>query len=122
MTFMKNLRTIRMNKGLSQQDLADKCGLTKRIISYYETNATSPPIDKIEIISKALDITIADLLNEKLTLNKKDIEDIDPRIIKKIMKIKFLPIKEQNSIWHYINTVIDKYELEQKNKLLQEVK
>ena len=122
MTFMKNLRSIRMNKGLTQQELADKCGLTKRIISYYETNATNPPIDKIEIIAKVLGISISDLLNDKLTLAKKDIENVDPRIIKKIIKIKSLPTKEQNSIWHYINTVIDKYELEKKNKQLQDTK
>lgn len=120
LTFMENLKHIRRAKGLSQQELADKCGFTKRVISYYENNATNPPIDKVEIIAKSLDITIADLLNDKLTIkNKTDYEEIDSRILKKILKIKSLPLNEQNSIWHYINTIIEKYELQNKNKELQ---
>lgn len=122
-TFMNNLKNIRRAKGLSQKDLADKTGLTIRIISYYENEATSPPIDKIELIAQALDVTIADLLNEKLTKNiKTSYDNIDHRILKKISKLNSLPQKEQNTIWLFIDTVLEKYELEQKNKQLQEVK
>ena len=122
-TFMNNLKLIRRAKGLSQKDLANKTGLTIRIISYYENEATSPPIDKIEIIAKALGVTVADLLNDKVTKNiKTSFDDIDSKMLKKISKINTLPQKEQNTIWLFIDTVIDKYELEQKNKQLQEVK
>ena len=122
-TFMNNLKIIRRAKGLSQKELAEKTGLTIRIISYYENEATSPPIDKIEIIANALGITIADLLNDKVTKNiKTSFDNIDPRILKKISKINSLPQKDQNTIWLFIDTVIDKYELGQKNKQLQESK
>ena len=35
------------------------------MIAYYETEAVKPPIDKIEIIAKALNVGINDLLETK---------------------------------------------------------
>jgi len=35
--------------------------------------------------------------------------------LKKIIKIKSIPVKEQNKIWLYIETVLKNFELEQKN-------
>ena len=67
MTFMQNLKRIRRAKGLSQKDLADKTGLTIRVISYYENEAISPPIDKINAIASAMGVTVSDLLNEKIS-------------------------------------------------------
>jgi transcriptional regulator with XRE-family HTH domain len=120
---MKNLKNIRRAKGLSQKNLAERTGLTIRIISYYENEATSPPIDKIEIIARALGVTISDLLNEKTSKNiKTSCDNIDPRTLKKIIKIKSLPQKEQLNIWHYVDTVIKKCELEKKQKNFLETK
>ena len=104
-TFMKNLKKIRKAKGLSQQDLADKCGLSKTAISYYENNAVNPPIDKIETLTKALNVTIGDLLGRDDINKKSNYEEIDPRILKKIIRIQSLPIKEQKKIWDYVNTI-----------------
>ena len=61
----QNLKFIRMSKGLSQQDLANKCGISKKAISHYETNISNPPIDKLKAISVALNVTIADLELQK---------------------------------------------------------
>ena len=120
--FMQNLKKLRISKGLSQQELARKCGFSKMIISHYESNASNPSVVKIETISKILGVTIADLLNDHLTTNKTDLSNIDPRIIKKIIKIKALPVREQNKVWDYANTILEKNELKQKNNQLQEIK
>jgi len=111
----QNLKFIRMSKGLSQQDLANKCGISKKAISHYETNISNPPIDKLKAISVALNVTIADLLNEKLLIKNNNLNVVDLRILKKIIKIKSIPVKEQNKIWLYIETVLKNFELEQKN-------
>jgi transcriptional regulator with XRE-family HTH domain len=120
LTFMTNLRRIRKAKGLSQQDLAEKCNLAKTVISYYENHAVNPPLDKIEIIANALNINIGDLLNVNNINKKTDYEDIDPRILKKIIKIQSLPKREQKKITDYIDTIIKNFELNKKQKELQE--
>lgn len=117
--FMNNLRKIRRAQGLSQQDLADKCKLAKTTISYYENNAVNPPIDKIEILAQALNVTIGDLLGRADISQKSEYEKIDPRILKKVIKLQSLPSKEQKKIWDYANTIIKNYELEEKQKQYQ---
>ena len=119
---MKNLKKIRKARGLSQKDLANKCNLAKTVISYYENNAVNPPLDKIEIIAKALNVTIGDLLSRDDIKQKTDYEDIDPRILKKVIKIQSIPLKEQRKIWDYIDTIIKNLELEKKQKNLLEIK
>jgi transcriptional regulator with XRE-family HTH domain len=122
LTFMKNLKRIRKTKGFSQQELANKTNLKKSLISYYENNPVNPPFEKVEIIANALNITIGDLLNQKNIDKTTDYDDIDSRILKKVIKIQSLPQKDQKKIWDYVETIVKNYELEQKNKQLQETK
>jgi transcriptional regulator with XRE-family HTH domain len=114
--FMKNLKKIRKARGLSQQELANKSKLKKSLISYYENNAVNPPFDKIEIIAKVLNVTIGDLLNNKNIDRTTDYNDIDPRILKKVIKIQSLTLKDQKKIWDYIETIITNHDLELKQK------
>jgi transcriptional regulator with XRE-family HTH domain len=104
-TFMNNFKKYRKYSGLSQDELAEKTGISKRMISYYENKAINPPMDKIKIIAKVLNIKVSDLLNEDNSTNNKFIK-IDSRITKRIMEIKSLPVREQLSIWKYIDYVV----------------
>lgn len=55
------LKQLRREKGLTQQQLADKLGLTKGSISAYETSAKYPSIDVLRQMAIVLD-TSADFL------------------------------------------------------------
>ena len=70
--FSQNLVKLRKERGLSQSDLAKLCGLTQRMIAYYENEAVKPPIDKIEAIAKVLKVGINKLLGttEDTTIQK----------------------------------------------------
>jgi transcriptional regulator with XRE-family HTH domain len=57
-TFSKNLIRLRKERRLSQSELAKLTNISKRMITYYETKAVKPPIDKIESIAKALNVSI----------------------------------------------------------------
>ena len=61
-TFSKNLIRLRRERKLTQGDLAKLTGLSPRMIAYYETEAVKPPIDKIGIIAKVLNVNIDELL------------------------------------------------------------
>jgi transcriptional regulator with XRE-family HTH domain len=57
----ENIKIYRNKKNLTQQELADKIGVTWEMISRYERGVSSP-LQKIDNISKALSIETRDLL------------------------------------------------------------
>jgi transcriptional regulator with XRE-family HTH domain len=60
--FAENLRLARASHGLSQQELARRCGLSRTEISLFERRARSPRLEMIVALSKALDLEPGDLL------------------------------------------------------------
>lgn len=103
-----NIKKFRKQLGLSQDDLAKMTCLSKRAIAYYEKEANNEIFEKLEIIANALNITVADLFKDNKPCKNNDIDVLDTRIIKKILKIKRLPVKTQNSIWEYIDFALQK--------------
>ncbi|MDB2160464.1 helix-turn-helix transcriptional regulator [Clostridium butyricum] len=57
-----NLKLLRMNKGLTQKELAEKSGITRESIGNYERGDRTPPTDVLIKIAAALEININDLL------------------------------------------------------------
>ena len=56
-----NLKSIRMDKNISQQELSDKTGISVRCIKYYETLRRMPSVINAYRLSATLDTTIQDL-------------------------------------------------------------
>jgi len=54
--FARNLKTARLLKGMSQEDLAYEAELDRTYISALERRVYSPSLDVIEKLSKALDL------------------------------------------------------------------
>ena len=63
-TFSKVLRKIRVEKGLSQENLALEAGLSMRSISLLEGNKQQPTITTIENLSDALGISMIEFILE----------------------------------------------------------
>jgi len=62
-----------------------------------------------------LNVSITDLLGEQPEAAAADEhESVDTRILKKVLNIQRLPMKEQNKIWAYANTLITNFELQNK--------
>lgn len=72
------IKELRIKMGLTQDQLADKCSLSKNAIWNYENNKRSPSIEILDKIAKALGVTINDLLGIKdITLSKKLINKLE---------------------------------------------
>lgn len=74
--FGQRLKELRKTNGLTQQQLADKLGITKSVVSYYELSERCP---SPEIIIKLADIfhTTTDcLLGVSEKINTVDISDL----------------------------------------------
>lgn len=105
--FSKNLARIRKQRNLSQIDLANITGLSDRMIAYYETRAVNPPLDKVEIIAKALKVRINDLLGSDDETNiQKEITQIDTRTLKKLKIILSLPRHQRHMIYSMAESLL----------------
>jgi transcriptional regulator with XRE-family HTH domain len=105
--FSRNLIKYRKERGLSQQELANITGLSQRMIVYYENEAVKPPIDKIEILAKALYVKINDLLGTSEESNiQKEFTQIDARTLKKFKKILSLPKHQRHIIYSMTESFI----------------
>lgn len=61
-TFARSVRKLRHEQGLSQEDLGEQSGLTRNYIGMIERGETSPTLDAVEAIAKALGKPAKDLL------------------------------------------------------------
>lgn len=57
-----NIKSARLRKGLSQEELAEVCDISRNSISLIETGKINPTILKVVDISKALDVSIDSLI------------------------------------------------------------
>lgn len=58
MTIGERIKSIRENKGMEQQELAERVGISKQLMYKYEAGAVKKiPSDKIEAISDALNVS-----------------------------------------------------------------
>jgi transcriptional regulator with XRE-family HTH domain len=58
-----NLRRLRADRGLSQEDLADRADIDRTYISSLERSVYAAGIDVVDRLAKALGVTVVDLLS-----------------------------------------------------------
>ncbi|GMA50179.1 hypothetical protein GCM10025857_15360 [Alicyclobacillus contaminans] len=61
------LRAARKRKGLTQQQVADRLGITLRSYQHYEYGERTPPLAKAMELAKLLDVDIYDLAGRNST-------------------------------------------------------
>ena len=87
--FSQNLQKIRSEKNLSQEQLADKIGVSRQTISAWESGKASPELDKITAISKLFSVSIDELVGEIGDKDEKNyviIKNIDTISFKTVFK------------------------------------
>ena len=65
MTFAEKLKSIRKQAGMSQEQLAEKLGVSRQAVTKWETDAGIPDIENIMAISTLFDISIDELLSKE---------------------------------------------------------
>ena len=66
MNFKDNLKKIRKDNNLSQEELAEKLNVTRQSVSKWESGAAYPEMDKVIQICKMFNVNIDDLLNKDI--------------------------------------------------------
>ena len=61
--FKDNLVSLRKMHGFSQDELAEKIGISRQTLSKYETGESLPDIEKCKLLAEVLDVSLDDLVN-----------------------------------------------------------
>lgn len=107
MDFRENLRKIRKEKRLSQQELADKLDIAQSTVGMWESGKRTPKLDEINRLAKILNVTInrlvgkeerqVEIIKDELFVDGKKVDDLDASDIKKILK-EIEHIKNQKAL------------------------
>ena len=60
----QNLKTIRKNKGFTQEDLANRLHVTRQTISKWEKGYSVPDADLLSKLADELDVSVSELLGK----------------------------------------------------------
>ncbi len=66
MNLSDNLKKIRKDNNLSQEELAEKLGVSRQSVSKWESGSAYPEMDKVLQICKMFDLNIDELLNQNI--------------------------------------------------------
>ncbi len=66
MNFSDNLIKLRKGKSWSQEDLAEKLGISRQAVSKWEVGTSKPDIDNVIKISKLFEVSIDELVNNEI--------------------------------------------------------
>lgn len=64
MRVSENIKRIRLEKNLTQKQLAEKCGMYESQIRRYELGKAIPKIETLQKIAKALDVPVTELRDD----------------------------------------------------------
>lgn len=94
----KFIATLRKEKGLTQQELAEKLGITKNAVSKWERGLGLMDMSLLKPLSEILDVSVTEILNGKRFLKEEintqsekaliSILDYSSKEIKKVKKRK----------------------------------
>jgi transcriptional regulator with XRE-family HTH domain len=110
--FGKRLAVLRKAKGMTQKELGERLGVTRRIIVYYEVESDYPPAHLIIPLAKALNVTTDELLGVKKTE-----EVVDVRLSalwRKLKTVETFSDKDRNAVLQYIKVIADKNKAQEK--------
>ncbi len=104
-TFGERLRAFRTAQGLTQQDLGDLVGVSKRAVCAYERNNSEPPVHVLVKIASALRVSIDELLGRKPPQTA-PAKSMRRRWMRKFQEIDQLPERKQQTIMQVIDMAL----------------
>lgn len=69
----ETLRQLRLERGMTQEDVAEQVGLTRQAVSSYESGRTQPGLDLLQRLADIYEVELADLIygrSRSLRLNR----------------------------------------------------
>ena len=101
MKFGDNLRQIRKNKKMSQEQLAEKVNVTRQSVSKWENGESYPEMNNILQLCKIFNCKLNDLVHTDMS----DISSLDEDIVMNVVKFNEKKQKEMKSLSNVIGMI-----------------
>lgn len=72
MSFGENLKNVRKQRNITQEELAETLGVSRQAISKWESDNGYPETEKLLLLSKALNISLDYLMNDASEIQEKE--------------------------------------------------
>jgi transcriptional regulator with XRE-family HTH domain len=112
--FGARLAELRKSRGLTQTQLGEAVGSSKRVIAYYETDGGQPPGPMLPNLADALGVSIDELLGTK-PIKKKE-SPKTARLINRLRKVEQLSPTDQRAVLKYIDTLYQRKQLSNRQR------
>lgn len=113
MSFAQRLKATRLQKALSQSELAEKAGVHYTQIGRYENKGAHPAADILSKLSNALDVSADYLMNGSLDEAAQD-SISDKELLSQFKRLEALPNDRKKIVKELIEAFLFKTELQQK--------
>lgn len=104
-SFSQRLLRLRKARGFSQYDLSDATGISQRMIAHYENRIKNPASNVVVRFSKALGVTVEQLMGFK---SDKVYQEISRKIMKKAKLLQELAPEDQGTVIRMIDSLAGK--------------
>ena len=98
MSFGENLKNVRKQRGITQEELAEILGVSRQAISKWESDNGYPETEKLLLLSKTLNISLDYLMNDASEMQKKEQTEEKSVVIAQSGKIAITTHDKQNVI------------------------
>ena len=92
MTLGERLAKLRKEKGLSQEEVADRINVTRQTVSKWELDQSLPDFEKIIPLCKLYNITSDELLTGKVEETNEDLENVNSELAISVRRKKAITI------------------------------
>jgi len=104
----ERIRWLRLTRGLTQQQLAERVGLSRRMLAYYEIQGGEPRPDLLVRFAQALEASVDALAGFQNPPKKASpTRPENPRLWRRLKRIEELPLHDRKTILKMIDAMAD---------------
>jgi len=103
----ERLASAREQMGLSQVQLADKLGVTQKLITYWEHNDVALRVDQLTAIAKALNLSLDELLGQPTPKSRVNGPIGKARLV--FESVSKLPKRQQTKILEVVEALVNQH-------------
>lgn len=118
MDLINKIRTLRESKGLTQEDLADKFGVTRSNYAYLEGRGSKLTIEQLDKIAGALGVSVVEMLTDDVAPVSEREKSLEKRVVeleqslqevRELKDYQLKSIESKNVALKLIDETIDMY-------------
>ncbi len=108
--FGRRLAALRRQKGLSQRELAERLGVPRETVDYYERRAVNPTLDVIQKVAAAVEVSAAELIGDGATPARASKRGGPTGKVQKVFEdVSRLPRRQQEKIVEFVSAFVAQY-------------